>query len=74
MTFEIKYANHSVRARHLLLDKKLASADALATMSDREVEDKINEFFTCYWSEPDWLCVEKTKIAEFNELAAWIER
>ncbi|MBD5585064.1 MAG: hypothetical protein HDQ88_08275 [Clostridia bacterium] len=74
MTFQIKYANHSVKARKLLLEKKLASADALATMSDSEVEDKINEFFTCYWSDPDWLCIEQKKMAEFNRLATWIER
>lgn len=74
MTFEIKYANHSAQARRLLLDRNLAPANALAVMSDRDVEDQINKHFTCYWSDPDWLCIEKAKMPEFNKIATWIER
>ncbi len=74
MAFEIKYTGHEVRARKLLLQQKLKTAEELALMATHEVEQAINAEFEAIDAGEDWLLVPRDKLAEFNSIIKWIER
>ena len=74
MDFEIKYTGHEVRARKLLLQQKLKTAEELALMATHEVEQAINAEFEAIDTGEDWLLVPRDKLAEFNGIIKWIER
>lgn len=74
MKFEITCIGHEKKARMLLLQEKLRTADELATMTEYEIEEAINAKFECYKVEDDWLLVPLDKVHSFNAMIRWIER
>lgn len=72
--FEANYRGHEARARKLLLEKGLKTAEELALMDTVAVEQAINAEYEAYPSGEDWLLIPKDRHPDFCGIAVWIGR
>lgn len=72
--FEILYTGHENRARKLILKNGIKTAEELAMMTGREVEQTINANFEAVKAGQDWILIPRDKLSDFNAMVTWIER
>lgn len=72
--FEILYTGHENRARKLILQNGIKTAEELAMMTGREVEQTINANFEAVKAGQDWILIPRDKLSDFNSMVTWIER
>lgn len=73
-SFKSYFQGHDVKARNLI--RKYVSLDKLATMTDLDVQNTINEYFVSIYidDKETWMLIPKNKITEFEQNVTLIRR